>query len=90
MSDPEIMAILREIQITVTDIRAEQRNQSQVNRVIRQSIRLHKTALNDFEQTRVSAGEIAAIHEDLNTALGRIDELSVEIDKLKRRSSDLP
>jgi hypothetical protein len=87
----EIMAILRDIQAdvkdvqaTVKDVQAEQRNQKQVKGVIRQRFRMHQAALNDFEQTRVSSGEVAALHNELDDVIARLDELSLEIDKLKR------
>jgi hypothetical protein len=85
MANEEMMEILRDVLVIVKDIQAEQRNQKQVNGWIRQSIRMHKAALNDFERTSVSGGEIEAIHEELNEAIDRIDELSVEVDKLKRK-----
>jgi archaellum component FlaC len=79
----EILALLRDIQATVKDVQAEQRNQKQVTGWIRQSLRMQKAALNDFEKTRVSSGEVATLHEELDAAIARIDELSIEIEKLK-------
>jgi hypothetical protein len=80
-----VQADMKDVQTIVKDIQAEQRNQRQVNGWIRQNIRMHKTALNDFERTRVSTGEIEAIHEELNGVIDRIDDLFAEVDRLKRR-----
>jgi ubiquinone biosynthesis protein UbiJ len=42
---------------------------------LNQDVRMVRAAINDMERTRFSAGEAAAIHEDLNRLMARVEAL---------------
>jgi hypothetical protein len=53
-------------------------------RTHQQELRQLKAAVNDFAATKVTTGEITALHEDVNRALAVITELEARIVTLER------
>jgi len=56
---------------------------------IRQDVRMLHAAFNDFALTNVTAGEIQALHTDVNAVQIKADELEVKIATLQRLVAEL-
>ncbi len=52
--------------------------------VVQQDVRALRAAFNDFARTNVTAGEIEALHADVNAVQARNAELEVELATLRR------
>ena len=74
---------LDDVRFSVDDLAARQKTQGVVNQEFRERMRLMIAAMNDMAGGRLSAGEIRALHDDVNGCQARIDDLTTEINRLK-------
>jgi chromosome segregation ATPase len=67
------------------DAKAELRSHSDVLNILLQEVREVRAAVNDIERTRVSAGEIEALHHDVTRMQRGLSDLTVRMERMEGR-----
>jgi len=67
------------------DAKAELRSHSDVLNILLQEVREVRAAVNDIERTRVSAGEIEALHHDVTRMQRGLSDLTVRMERVEER-----
>ncbi len=80
MADEVVFEILKGIQraISVLDQKVTRQHA-----VLTQDIRMIRAAIHDMGETRVTEGEIVALHEDVNRVQQRVDDLVTRVEMLE-------
>ena len=92
MTDIAVLELLRVIQADLAATRARLDGLPLINRtvtVIQQEVRALKAAFNDFALTNPTAGEIEALHSDVNRVQAENAELQVRMETAERLIREL-
>jgi chromosome segregation ATPase len=87
-----IQAQLSDLEVKVAPMRAQLEGLPLISRaltVLQQETRALKAAFNDFARTNVTAGEIEALHADVNRVQAENMELQHRLATIERRLEDL-
>jgi hypothetical protein len=87
-----VMEILRVIHADLSMIKSDLgtvkldvSSHSSLLNILLQDTREIRSAINDIERTRVSTGEIEALHHDVNRVQRGLAELGARVDAIERR-----
>jgi hypothetical protein len=92
VTDIAVLELLRVIQADLAATRARLDGLPLINRtvtVIQQEVRALKAAFNDFALTNPTAGEIEALHSDVNRVQAENAELQVRMETAERLIREL-
>jgi ubiquinone biosynthesis protein UbiJ len=82
MADDAVMEILRRIQASIAAL--DRRVTGQLN-ILSQDVRMIRSTIHDMGETRVTEGEVAVLHEDINRVQQTLADLTARVEALEGR-----
>jgi ubiquinone biosynthesis protein UbiJ len=91
MADDAVLRILQTIQASIValdrkvqaSIAAVDEKVTRHHVILTQDVRMIRAAIHDMGETRVTEGEIAALHEDVNRVQQCVDDLVTRVETLE-------
>ena len=85
MSDAVVLEILKDIQSRMARLEAEAATTSHAITGLQQDVRMIRVAVNDMAHTRVSTGEVEALHFELDQLRAEVREHETRLNMLEHR-----
>lgn len=80
MVDDVVLKILKKIQESISTLDHKVTRQ---HTILTQDVRMIRGAIHDMGETRVTEGEIVALHEDVNRVQQGLDNLATRVEMLE-------
>jgi len=86
MTEDVVVPILQRIQNSLAALDRKVTAQGRDLTEVRQDTRMIRATFHDIGETRVTAGEVAVLHEDFNRVQNRMRDLEVKVEHLEANS----
>jgi ubiquinone biosynthesis protein UbiJ len=85
MANDVVLEILKTLQRSIAALDHKVTRQ---HAILTQDVRMIRAAIHDMGETRVTEGEIVALHEDVNRVQQGLDELATRVESLEGQRQD--